>query len=516
MQAQLLTTNRKALTINLNPSFYGTFAEIGAGQEVARHFFQAGGAAGTVAKSMSAYDMKFSDAIYGKCARYVSRDRLTQMLDHEFALLTERLDATRGDNTRFFVYANTVAAASYKGTKECHGWMGVRYQLNPRQPPSDIILHVRMWDKTAQLQQEALGIIGVNLIYGAFEFPNDLAQFIPSLADNLGVERIEVDILQFFGPDFSAVDNRIVSLELVKHGLTNAVLFGPDGSVLQPSEAFYKKAVLVERGSFRPVSRVNIDMIECAGAQFVQEERNRGEDLTIVMEITINNLIAADNGAVDLPDFLARVDCIGALGYSVLISNYSEFYRLSAYFRRYTSRMLGIVLGINNLIEVFEETYYQNLPGGILEAFGRLFKENTKLYVYPMKGRSFNLYLAQREGRSVPEPDRPPRFDNDFLITAVNVQVKPHLRNLYAHLLENHFIEPVIGYDAARLDTFSRELLRRIQNGDTEAWEPLVPPKVAELIKARGLWGYGKTSAPAASGTIVPQPVPTPPRHPSA
>src|ERR1043165_1088906 len=285
---ELLTTNRKALTINLDDAQYGTFAEIGAGQEVARVFFQAGGAAGTVAKTISAYDMTFSDAIYGKAPRYVSRERLSLMLDHEYQLLIERLAAQRGERTTFFVFADTVATKSFKGNNDAHGWMGMRFQTEPGGPASEIMLHVRMWDKEAVLQQEALGIVGTNLIYGAFYYREDPKRFIMSLVDNVGAARMEVDMIKFSGPAFKEVDNRLVSLHLVEHGLTNAVMFGPQGDVLQPSEALYKKAILVERGSFRPVTHVNVDMLNCATAQFVQEPAVKGKDVIVLMEITID------------------------------------------------------------------------------------------------------------------------------------------------------------------------------------------------------------------------------------
>ena len=230
--SELITTNRKALAINLDEPKYGTFAEIGAGQEVARHFFQAGGAAGTVAKSLSAYDMKFSDAFYGKSARYVSRERLELMLNREYDLLVQRLEELRGDRSSFFVFADTVAARSFKGTNECHGWMGVRFQTEPKGPPNEVILHVRMLDRENILQQQALGVIGVNLLYGTFYLAKDQDGFVRSLADGLGQGRIEVDMINFAGPLFADVDNRIMSLKLVEHALTNAVLFSPKGEVI--------------------------------------------------------------------------------------------------------------------------------------------------------------------------------------------------------------------------------------------------------------------------------------------
>jgi len=484
---ELVTSNRKALKINLDAQKYGTFAEIGAGQEVVRHFFQAGGAAGTVAKSISAYDMKFSDAIYGKSPRYVSRERLQTMLDHEYVLLKERLDEARGDNTAFFVYANTVAARNYKGTNECHGWMGIRFQAAPKSEPSDIIIHVRMWDKENLLQQQALGIIGVNLIYGAFYHKDDPARFIESLLDQLSYDRIEVDMIKFSGPDFSGVNNRLMSLLLVQKGLTNAVMFSADGDVVQPSEVLHNKAILVERGSFRPVTLVNMDMLRCACALFVQEPEVKGKELVVLMEMTIHNLLV--EGQLDPEDFLARVDTLAAIGNNVLISNYSEYYRLSAYFRRYTKEMIGVVMGVNNLLELFNEKYYENLPGGILESFGRLFRNAVKLYIYPMRSDVFSRYLESTAETEQTREVAHPAFASNVMITAKNLQVTPSLQNLYQHLLENRFIECITGFDDSVNNVFSRDELRKIKEGAAD-WEKMVPPQVAEIIKTRKLFGY--------------------------
>jgi hypothetical protein len=489
MSSELLTTNCKALTINLDEPKYGTFAEIGAGQEVARHFFQAGGAAGTVAKSISAYDMKFSDAIYGKSARYVSRERLGLMLEHEYELLIERLKAVRGDRSAFFVFANTVAARNFKGTNECHGWMGIRFQGEPNSIPSDIVMHVRMWDKENVLQQQALGIIGVNLIYGAFYYLTDQDRFIRSLADNLSVDRIEVDMISFSGPLFANVDNRLMSLKLVEYGLTNAVMFGPDGEVLQPSEVLHKKALVIERGSFRPVTLVNDDMLRCALSQFLQEPAVQGRDVVVLMELTMHSLLASGN--LDHEDFLARVDTLGAIGYNVLISNYFEFYRLTSYFRRYTKEMIGVVMGVNNLLEIFNEKYYENLEGGILEAVGRLFKASTELYIYPMRKSAYDWYCLKAECQALTPGLK--ALPQDVWINATNLQVQLNLQNLYAHLMENRYISPIVGYDPSIMDIFSRDVLAKIQNGE-EGWENAVPSKVAALIKERRLFGYLKNA----------------------
>ena len=483
----LLTTNRKALTINLDGTKYGTFAEIGAGQEVARHFFQAGGASGTIAKSMSAYDMAFSDAIYGKAQRYVSSDRLVKMLDHEYALLVERLDGQRGDRTAFFAFADTVATKNFKGNNEAHGWMGVRFQASPHEPPSDIMIHVRMWDKENILQQQALGIIGVSLIYGAFYYRDDPRQLISSLLDNLSADRIEVDMCKFSGPAFAAVDNRLTSLHLVQCGLTNAVMFGPDGGVLQPSEVLHRKAILVERGSFRPVTHVNVDMLRCACAQFVQEPLVKGKDFIVLMEITMHNLLSS--GELDPKDFLSRVDLLADIGFTVLISNYSEYYRLTSYFRRYTNEMIGVTMGINNLLEIFNEKYYENLEGGILENFGRLFRQSVKLYIYPMRQDAFDRYLSNGAPPAHKTLDPTAELGTSVLITAKNLSVALHLRNLYDHLLENHYLECIVGFNPDILDIFSREVLSRIKAQDP-SWETMVPTRVATAIKKRHLFGY--------------------------
>ncbi|HET7536167.1 MAG TPA: TonB-dependent receptor [Candidatus Didemnitutus sp.] len=493
---ELLTTNRKALTINLDGSRYGTIAEIGAGQEVARIFFQAGNASGSIAKTMSAYDMTFSDSIYGKAPRYVSRERLLTMLGHEYALLKERLTEKRGDRTRFFVFANTVATKGSKG--DGNGWLGIRFQVNPGEEPSDIIIHVRMLDSKNTLQQEALGIVGTNLIYGACYYKDDPDKFIQSLSDNVGTDRVEVDMLKFSGPAFQHIDNRLMSLYLVKHGLTNAVMFSPSGEVLQPSEVIYNRPVLVERGSFRPVTHVNVDMLNCATAQFLQEPITKGKEIVVLMEITINNLLS--EGSLDVQDFLTRVDMLGHIGFTVLISNYSEYYRLISYFRRYTKEMIGVAMGINNLVELFNEKYYENLEGGILESMGRMFRHAVKIYTYPMQQSAYESFMKTghpANGQSVVSH----AFSSNVLITARNLHVADHLRNLYAHLLENHYIDCVFGYNEKYLTIFSRDVLQRIKNNDP-SWETLVPPEVAAFIKERKLLGFG-APAPASTPAAV-------------
>ncbi len=360
MSEELLSTNHKALHINLDQRRYGTFAEIGAGQEVVRWFFHVGGAAGTIAKSMSAYDMAVSDAIYGQCERYVCRQRLEAMLDREHKLNLSRLQESRGDTTSFFVFADTVSARNYQGTNECHGWMGVRFQAYPRDEDSQIILHVRMLDVENALQQEALGIVGVNLLYGAFFLSHDPDKLVESLLDNLTTRRIEIDMIEFSGITFRQVDNRVMSLRLVQLGLSDAAMFSASGEVLQPSEVLHKKAILVERGSFRPVTHVNVDMLRAAQEKFSREPDVANEPILTLMEITMRSLQAASgkaNGDIDLRDFLARADVLAACGMTVLISNYFEYYRLAAYLVRYTKKKIGITMGAASLLELFDEKY---------------------------------------------------------------------------------------------------------------------------------------------------------------
>jgi hypothetical protein len=465
-----LDTHQKALAVNLDPRRYGTFAEIGAGQEVVRWFFRSGGAAGTIAKSISAYDMTVSDAIYGQTRRYVCRERLESMLDHEQQLNIERLRDARGDTTAFFSFADTVSAKSFRGNNECHGWMGVRFQAHPRDQDSQIIIHVRMLDIENALQQEALGIVGVNLLYGAF-MHHDPNRLVESLLDNLSTQRIEIDMIEFSGIEYRHVDNRVMSLRLVQLGLTGAAMFGPTGEVLQPSEVLYKRPVLVERGSFRPVTRVNIDMLRCARTQFRESLGEGQDDIVELMEITMKNLMAS--GAIDYRDFLARADVLAAAGKTVLISDYFEYYRLVSYFRRYTQKPVGITLGAGSLLELFDEKYYADLAGGVLESFGRLFKNDTRLYVYPLKD--------QQSGE---------------LATVANLQVAPHLQKLFGHLVDRGCVLPLHGYDEDCLGIFSRDVAKRIQSGDP-SWESEVPPEIGEVIKRRGYFGCRKVAQAA-------------------
>lgn len=461
---ETMETRQKALSVNLDNRRYGTFAEIGAGQEVVRWFFRVGAGAGTIAKSMSAYDMQVSDAIYGRASRYVCRERLQSMLDQEHALNLERLTEARGETSTFFAFADTVAARGYKGNSDCHGWMGIKFQAHPRDEDSQIIIHVKMLDTETALQQEALGIVGVNLIYGAFNFNHEPELLVDSLLDGLSTSRIEIDMIEFSGIAFRRVDNRLMSLKLVELGLSGAAMFAANGTVLQPSEFLYRKPILVERGSFRPVCNVNVDMLRCAHEKFSELPDVKGKEVAQVMEITMRNLKA--QGEIDRRDFLARADIMAACGMNVLISDYFEYFRLGAYLSQCTKEKIAITMGAASLKELFNEKYYTELPGGILESFGRLFKNDLKIFCYP--------YLDPQTGE---------------MATCDNLELKPELQPLYSYLLGRGGINNLDNYDENCLGIFSREVLRKIGDCDP-SWEQMVPAPVAQVIKDRKFFDY--------------------------
>jgi len=468
MHRSIDPTADRALALNLDASVYGTLAEIGAGQEVARWFFSVGGAAGTVAKTMSAYDMTFSDAIYGKAPRYVSRERVVEMLDHEFALLRERLDASRGDRTRFFAFADTAAARSFTGTNECHAWLGVRFQHAFRAEPSDVILHARLLDDSNPRQQEAVGRLGVNFLHGALNLWREPARLIEVLLDEVGRERVEIDWIGVQGPAFAGVDNRLLGLHLVRTGLTPALLFDTSGTPLLASEAIRHTNVLVERGRFAPVTRLNLEMMRLATAAFAADAGGDAGEVRALMEITMNNL--RDRGEADDADFLARVDLLAAAGMLVLVSDLGAFHDLGEYLAARRVTRTGLVLGVPLLRELFNEAHYRGLSGGILEAFGRLFTHGVRLYVQPTRD-----------------------MIDGGIVTADTIRVAPHLAHLLEHLRANGFIRS-LPCDPATLRTYSSEDVRgRICSGDP-AWRELVVPEVAALIESRGYFGGGSAA----------------------
>ena len=451
---------KKALRINLDPQIYGTFAEIGAGQDVARHFFQAGKASQTIAKTMSAYDMTFSDAIYGKSGRYVSQERLIKMLDHEFGLLKERLEKARGNTTTFFAFADTVATS--QDLNRCHGWMGLRFQSEPEGDANEVILHVRLLDRFRLDQQATLGVLGVNLIEASFYHRESYQSFLDALTDQLNNKKIEIDMISFRGPALKHFDNRLASLELVRRGLTDAVLFSPDGQMLQPSDALFKKTILVQRGTFRPVTNVNVE-ISRRGLDQMRKDWPECKDVHVVYEMTMHDL--SSEGQVDPADFLERVDTLLLLGHQVLISNFFLFYGVKGFLRRHTDQPIGLVVGASHLEKIFDLQFYKELSGGILEAFSRLFDEKTRLYVFPFKS-------------------------DKVCMTAKTFRPDKSLTHLYSHLIESESIRDIVGCDDVDTSIHSRDIRTMLMRNE-KAWENLVPQSVRERIKAKRLFGLG-------------------------
>ncbi|MBC8399791.1 MAG: TonB-dependent receptor [Flavobacteriales bacterium] len=459
------TTKQKALKINLNDNIYGTFAEIGAGQETVRQFFRAGGASSTIAKSISAYDKDFSDAIYGieDDKRYVTENRLRKMLDWETSLIEERLTRDKHPQKLFFSYANTVATIDFAKKFKGHGWVGLRFQIEPNGAYNEIILHIRFKENDARLQQETLGVLGTNLIYSAFYKYNQPKKILKYLYDNLNKDQLEIDTINFSGPVFKEVDNRLISLQLVKGGMTDAVMFSPEGKNVLPAKILYKKNILALRGSFRPVTKVNVEMYLNSIKLFLKQKNVELEKTQVVFEITLSNL--KSDGEIDEQDFLDRAKLLCSLGQTVLISDFKEYYKLVEYFSLYTKNKIGITMGINNLIEIFNPKYYTQLSGGILEAFGKLFFKNVKVFAYPMLD------------------------ENGKIVNSDNLKVHPRMKELYKFFKYNGKVEDVVDYDINHLKIFSREVLKLINSGDPK-WEDMLPKGVSKLIKEQKLFGY--------------------------
>ena len=461
-------TKMKALRINLNTDIYGTFAEIGAGQETVRNFFRAGGASGTIAKAMSAYDKDFSDAIYGdeKDGRYVTESRLKTMLSHEVDLIEQRLSRKKHPEKIFFSYGNTVATIDFSKKFKGHGWVGIRFQLDPLEEYNDIVLHLRFKETDARLQQETLGVLGVNLIYGAFYLNDNPKELLRSFYDNLSKDQLEIDMINFSGPRFMYVDNRLMSLQLVKNGMTNAVMFGPDGNNLLPAQVLYKKNILALRGSFRPVTKVNMDMFELSKEMFFKEKKVDIENSQIIFEITLSNLRA--EGKINERDFLDRAELLCSLGQNVMITNFQEYFKLVEYFSEFTKARMGLAMGVYNLIQIFDEKYYRHLSGGILEAFGKLFYRDLKVYMYP--------YKDEKSGE---------------FITSENLKVHPRMKELYKFFKNNGKLMDIENFDPNVLHIFSREVLKMIAEGQ-DGWQDMLPEGVSETIIQNRLFGYSR------------------------
>lgn len=453
----------KALRINLNENIYGTFSEIGAGQETVRQFFRAGGASGTIAKAMSAYDKAFSDAIYGieDDKRYVTEARLRKMLNHEVRLMEERLTRDDHPNKLFFSYANTVATIDFAKKYKGHGWVGIKYQIDPDQEYNEIILHLRFKENDARLQQETLGVLGTNLIYGAFYKYNEPKKLLKYLYDHLDKDQLEIDTINFSGPVFEDVDNRLMSLQLVKNGMTDAVMFAPDGNNVLPAKVLYKKNILALRGSFRPVTKVNMDMFHTSYDMFIKENKVDEAKTQVVFEITLSNLRA--EGEIDEQDFMDRAKLLCSLGQTVLISNFQEYYKLVEYFSQYSKARMGLAMGVNNLVDIFDEKYYRHLSGGILEAFGKLFFKDLRVYLYPMEN------------------------ENGTLTTSEDLKVHPRMKELYKFFKYNGKVVDITDYDPKILTVFSRTVLKMITNGEA-GWETMLPEGVSKIIKEKSLF----------------------------
>jgi len=456
--------HQKALTINLDKSQYGTIAEIGAGQETAHWFFRVGGAAGTIAKAISAYDMTFSDSIYGKSPRYVSRERLNAMIDHEYSLIIERLGESKGPDSTFFAFANTVASRSFSRDADGQGWLGAKFQTTPCSEPSQIDIHVHLQGKKSSEDQKTLGILGVNLIYGALHYHENPELLLKTLMDGLTFGFLEIDMIDFSGPAFAQVDNRLMALKLVQQGMTHGAMFNAKGEIVHMADVLYKKAVLIERSRFNPPTLLNMEMLDCAQEKFLAEHDISEQDLVVISEMTLFNLKDGDD--ISTHNFLQRADILCALGKNVLVSNMGEYYRLADYISRCTQQPMAIALGIPTLKEIFNEKYYSNLPGGILEAFGRLFKYELSLYVSPCLKK-----------------------DCDDLETTENFAPEDNLKHLYKHLQDNNFIRSLNQVNPDYLPIHSHQVLQEIQEGKSE-WEDKVPEEVQAIIKNNKLLGY--------------------------
>ncbi len=457
----VLTPEQKARRINLDAGKYGTFAEIGAGQEIARWFFRAGGASGTVAKTISAYDMAVSDAIYGKTRHYVSRERLMQMLDHEYPLLVSRLAKKRGAQTVFFTIADTVATSGGKGQEAGRAWIGIRFQHQPLAKPSQLLLHVRLHGNDPVRQHEAMGLLGVNLLYGALFHRRNGRRLLDSLFDNIARDRLELNMVQFSGPGFDRIDSRLMSLHAVRQGYSPAMIFSQAGAVVQAGEVIYGRSLLVLRGSFQPVTRPVLEIIRQAQAAGLFP---KDEEPVELCELSLRDLHTRRRSTPR--DFLLRVDMLRAVGKSVLLSRTGPYHLLPAFLRRYTKHRIVFILGLPALRDVFQERYYADLPGGLLEGMGRLFMGDVKLAVYPVWDERRQSYLG-----------------------AADYRPAPRHRLLYQQLLERGQIVPIKPLHAHGIAPLPNDVRHMIRCKDP-AWRKLVPASVVRLIRKNRAFGY--------------------------
>ncbi|WP_316813814.1 nicotinamide mononucleotide adenylyltransferase [Pedobacter heparinus] len=435
MEREILDTKRKALKINLNPKIYGTFAEIGAGQEVARNFFTAGAASGTVAKTMSAYDMTFSDAIYGAepSGRYVSQSRLLKMINHEFSLLTERLSGEKYEERTFFAFADTVTTLNYNKSNDPHGWIGVRFQAEPGGEPNEIFFHVRLLDTDAALQQNVLGIIGVNLVYAAYYYHHDRKAMIESLADNLTVGSVEIDLISVNGPIFKDADNILLNLYLIVKDFSDAAIFDATGKPCLPKDLLYKKDIMILRTKYAQKSNPNFSMLNKAVDQFVRTENVQEDNLSVLIEVLMSNVLSADDTTedIDLRAVAKRAEEMCKTGNKVIVSNFARHNKLAKYLDRCRPKSVGISTNINNLKFVFNSgNFGENYSSMLLSYVSDMFSKNVKLFAYPFLDKKTNE-----------------------VITSANMPVTPDARPLFDFLIINGYITDIEDYSESDVKT---------------------------------------------------------------
>ena len=436
---QKLDTHHKALTVNLDPSTFGSFAEIGAGQEVARWFLLVGGASGTVAKTISAYDKEVSDDLYGSGSRYVSKQRLEAMLDNEWIQLLTQLSKSRGSQTRFFCFVDTVSARNFAGTNDSHGWIGLRFQLQPGGPPNDVLLHVNMRDPSNVLQQQAIGILGVNLIYTVFYDGQTKDSFLEGVAQDVVAERIEIDHVDLRGPAFESWDRRALLVHLVRAGLAEAVVFSSRGSVVPPTEVLYKKAVVLAPGYFGHTdsihSQVHLRLL-ASGIQELQQDFGETKSVPVGFFCLTVAPFSPNEPAPEILELLRRIDPLLAAGGDVLLFRRPELYHMTALVNRHTNAPVRFVAGLSLVIRAFEDVY-GNLEGRRLEALARLFAQNVRIYVYPMTATDLREWL---KGTSTTGWEW---SELNGWVSASQLRRAPPLGHLFAYLLASNFLVPM-------------------------------------------------------------------------
>ena len=464
--SKLQSTKEKSVQINLHSQYYGSVAEIGGGQETARHLFQAGGASNTIAKSISAYDKSFSDHFYndGSPARYVAEDRLRKMIDYEYDELIKILD--KKNSRKFFAFANTVETLNFAKTNQGNGWLGIAVEGTDRYRPNKFFIHVKLHENDTLLQQYTLGALGINLIYAGLFGWEDPRSMLLSLLDNLGRERVEVDYIYVEGPDLEWCDNRLLNLLLVKNNMTPAIMFDQSGHIQQPGDMLYKKNVLLMRGFFRPINNLGLEFIEDSLAIFKRDEDYKPDNTIAFCEISLKYFIHDEQ--LDENDFLNRVELLNMVGQNVMVSNFYRYFKLVDYFAQFKMIKLRIVVGLPTFDKILDSSQYTDMRGGLLEAMGTLFQHNVKMYLYP--------YTDMSTGEVV-YPD-----DNHF---------SGEYKLLWQYLMATRRMIVLKGIPAHRLSITSGYIDTLIENAD-ERLKDYVPEKVYNYISQNRLFGYGK------------------------